>query len=316
MSILKENIFIEKNKVYWDELEEHIHLFSKKSISNIPSEKTERFLYLFRSTSHHLAYVRTYYPQSKLEKYLNTLVGSAHHHLYTVQKNPLVDFKDYILKGFPMVLRKYHPFIISSFLVFLLGTIISFILVLKDPANSYYFLPESILETIDYSFKNREWDYPLMSSTIMINNITVSLRAFVYGVFLGIGTLYILFINGCMLGALTGLVYLNGDLIKYASLILPHGIIELTAIFIAGGAGLLLGKGLLIPGKYKRLDMLIQSGKEGARLLLGCILLLVIAGIIEGFFTPLAISPMIKLSFAGFTLLGLILYRNLSKSSI
>ncbi|QZY56418.1 stage II sporulation protein M [Crassaminicella profunda] len=313
---MKENIFIEKNKVYWDELENHVHLFSKHNITNIPSEKIERFLYLFRSASHHLAYVRTHYPQSKLEKYLNTLVGHAHQHLYTVQKNPWVDFKNYITKNFPNSLRNHHLFILSSFLVFLLGAIISFIMVIQDSSNSYYFLPKAFLNTIDYSFKNREWDYPLMSSTIMINNITVSLKAFIFGIFLGIGTIYILFVNGCLLGALTGLVYLNGDLIKYASLILPHGIIELTAIFIAGGAGLLLGKGLLIPGKTKRLDCLIESGKEGAHLLLGCMLLLVVAGIIEGFFTPLAISPIIKLLFASFTLLGLILYMKFFKSSI
>ncbi|WP_132245326.1 stage II sporulation protein M [Marinisporobacter balticus] len=299
---------MEKNKMYWDELEGHIHLFSKNRIANIPSEKIERFLYLFRSASHHLAYARTHYPKSKLERYLNTLVGNAHQHLYTVRKNPWDDFKIYILQDFPKALRQYHLFILASFFVFLLGAMISFIMVVQDHTNSLYFLPKSILETIDYSFKDRQWDYPLMSSQIMINNITVSLKAFVYGLFLGIGTLYILFVNGCILGALTSLVYLNGDLLKYASLILPHGIIELTAIFIAGGAGLLLGKGLLIPGKYRRLDYLIQSGKEGARLLLGCMLFLVVAALIEGFFTPLAILPIIKLGFAAFTLLILILY--------
>ncbi|QXM06273.1 stage II sporulation protein M [Crassaminicella indica] len=312
---MKENIFIKRNKIYWNELEEHIHLFSKNSISRISSEKIERFLYLFRSASHHLAYARTHYPKSKLEKYLNTLVGNAHHHLYTVKKNPWYDFKNYILRDFPNALRKHQLFILSSFLVFLFGAIISFIMVIYDSTNSLYFLPKNIIDTIDYSFKNRQWDYPLMSSIIMINNITVSLKAFVYGLFLGIGTIYILFINGCILGSLTGLVYLNGDLLKYTSLILPHGIIELTAIFIAGGAGLLLGKGLLIPGKYKRLDYLIKSGKEGVRLLLGCIIFLIIAAIIEGFFTPLDISPVIKLGFAGFTLLGLILYMVFLKSS-
>lgn len=313
MIILKENIFIEKNKSYWNELEEHINFFRKNNMKNIGSDKIEAFLYLFRTASHNLAYVRTHYPKSKLEKYLNSLVGNAHHHLYAVRKNPWYDFKNFLLYTFPKKVREHGFFIGASFLVFLLGVMVSFIMVLHDSSNSLYFIPQNILDTIDYSFKAKKWDYPLMSSMIMINNITISLKAFVFGLFLGIGTLYILFVNGCMLGALTGLVYLKGDLLKYASLILPHGILELTAIFIAGGGGLLLGKALLIPGKYRRLDHVIKSGKEGVTLLFGSALFLVVAALIEGFFTPLSISPTIKLAFASFTFLGIILYMNISK---
>ncbi|MFZ5967806.1 MAG: stage II sporulation protein M [Bacillota bacterium] len=310
---MKENVFIEINKAYWTELEEHIHLFHKNSIQHMSSDKIERFLYLFRTASHHLGYARTYYPQSKLEKYLNNLVGNAHHHLYTVRKNPWYDFKNFIGHGFPQQVYQYRFFIRLSFFVFLLGGLISFFMVIRDSSTSLYFLPKSILETIDYNFSPKQWDYPLMSSTIMINNIGVSLRAFVFGLFLGIGALYILFFNGCVLGALTGLVWENGDLMKYASLILPHGIVELTAIFIAGGAGLLLGKGILMPGKYKRLDCVVKNGKEGVRLLLGSAILLVFAGLIEGFFTPMDISPMIKLVFSACTFVGILLYLQIRK---
>lgn len=310
---MREDLFIAKNKAYWNELEKLTHVFSTNRIPQLGSEKIERFLYLFRAASHHLAYVRTHYPESKLESYLNTLVGNAHHHLYTVRKNPWYDFKNFIAGIFPQKVYQHSPFIVSSFFIFCFGMLLSFYMVLHDASNSLYFLPKKMIDTIDYSFQAKEWDYPLMSSIIMINNITVSLKAFVYGLFLGIGTVYILFLNGCILGALTALVYLNGDLLKYASLILPHGILELTAIFIAGGAGLLLGKALLIPGKYKRLDYVIKSGKEGVQLLSGCVLFLVAAALIEGFFTPLPISPIIKLVFALFTLLGLVLYISISK---
>ncbi|AOT72893.1 stage II sporulation protein M [Geosporobacter ferrireducens] len=310
---MKENAFIEMNKAYWIELEEHINLFHKNNIQRISSDKVDRFLYLFRTASHHLGYVRTYYPGSKLEKYLNNLVGNAHHHLYAVRKNPWYDFKNFICFGFPQQIYRYRFSIYLSFFVFLLGGFISFFMVIQNSSTSLYFLPKSILETIDYSFTPKQWDYPLMSSIIMINNIGVSLKAFVFGIFLGIGTLYILFFNGCILGALTGLVWGNGDLVAYASLILPHGILELTAIFIAGGAGLLLGKGLLIPGKYKRLDVVVKNGKEGIKLLLGAAIFLIIAGLIEGFFTPLDVSPMIKLAFSACTLVSILLYLQTGK---
>ncbi|WP_053956072.1 stage II sporulation protein M [Inediibacterium massiliense] len=305
---MKENIFIEKNQRYWEELENLISLFGKNNISSIHFNEIKRFLYLFRTTSHHLGYVRTFYPKSNLEKYLNALIGNAHHHLYTVKKNPWYDFKNFICHTFPQKVHTYFPFILSSFFIFLLGILISFFMVIHDSSTSLYFLPKDLLDSIDFTFSPKEWDYPLMSSQIMINNIRVSLVAFVYGIFLGLGTIYILFFNGCMLGALTGMVFLKGDLLLYASLILPHGILELTAIFIAGGAGLILGKSLLIPGKYKRLDFVVKMAKEGVFLLLGSILFLIIAAIIEGFFTPLSISPIIKLFFSFLTLIGISLY--------
>lgn len=305
---MKEKNFIEKNKSSWNRLEYYLDSLSRNNFKKISSNEVEEFLYLFRSASHHLAYVRTHYPDSRIEKYLNTLVGNAHHLLYAQKRNPWEDFKDFVLVTFPKKFFQYRSLIFSSFAVFLLGMMLSFFLVVTDISYSLYFIPQSIIDTIDYSFQPKEWDYALMSSLIMINNITVSLRAFVYGLFLGIGTLYILFLNGGMLGALTALVYLKGDLIKYSALILPHGILELAAIFVAGATGLLLGKTILLPGKYKRLDAVIRGAKEGVHLLLGAVLLLVIAALIEGFFTPLPISPIIKLVFAFATLAGLLLY--------
>lgn len=303
-----------KNKLYWQQLENYINRFDKSEIKRTSSSEIEEFLNLFRTTSHHLSYVRTHYPNSKLEKYLNTLVGNAHHHLYTAKKNPWYDFKKFLLFVFPSKFHQYHLFVFSSFLVFLFGLLLSFFLVLNDSSYSIFFLPQNIIDTIDYSFQPKEWDYALMSSIIMINNITVSLKAFVYGIFLGIGTLYILFVNGGILGALTALVYLNGDLLKYASLILPHGILELTAIFIAGAAGLLLGKSILVPGKYRRLDHIIRNAKEGVSLILGSSAFLMIAAIIEGFFTPLPIAPTVKLIFALLTCVGITIYLHPSRS--
>ncbi|MCC5908872.1 MAG: stage II sporulation protein M [Clostridiaceae bacterium] len=255
-----------------------------------------------------MAYARTHYPGSQVEKYLNSIVGNAHHLLYTVRKNPWYDLKDFVLHSFPRKLLQYKLYILSSFIIFLLGALISFVMVAYDTSYSLYFIPPKILSSIDYSFEATQWDYPLMTSIIMINNITVSLKAFIYGIFLGIGTLYILFLNGGMLGALTALAYFNGDFLRYASLILPHGILELTAIFIAGGAGLLIGKAMLIPGKYARLDAVIKNTKEGVSLILGAVIFLGIAALIEGFFTPLPISPVIKLVFAFLTFICIVFY--------
>ena len=147
------------------------------------------------------------------------------------------------------------------------------------------------------------------ASQIMTNNISVAIKAFVYGISFGIGTIYILFINGALLGALTALVYLYADPVRYWSLILPHGVIELTAIFIAGAAGIIIAKSLLLPGEYSRRHALIDGGKKSIPLLIGVAIMLVIAGIIEGFITPLEIiDEDLKLIIAAFTGILLMLY--------
>jgi uncharacterized membrane protein SpoIIM required for sporulation len=142
----------------------------------------------------------------------------------------------------------------------------------------------------------------------MFNNISVSLRAFVFGITLGLGTIYVLFMNGALLGALTALMYMYGSPKHYWSLILPHGVIELTAIFISGAAGLIIAKSILLPGEFTRKHSLIKGAKKAVSLVMGVVLMLVVAGIIEGFFTPLAISENVKLAFAAVTAIILAIY--------
>jgi uncharacterized membrane protein SpoIIM required for sporulation len=143
----------------------------------------------------------------------------------------------------------------------------------------------------------------------MVNNISVALTAAAFGLLAGVGTLFILFYNGMVIGSLTFYFFQSGQsMLSYWSLILPHGFLELTAIFISGGAGLMLGRALLMPGNMTRKDSVVACGKEAAGLLPGIALMLVVAAIIEGFFTPMDISPVIKLVFAGLTLAGLGFY--------
>lgn len=306
---MKEEKFIQINSTFWKELESFSKIINKKGIKSLPSKDIKRFLHLFRQCSHHLAYARTHYPESSIMDYLNSLIGKCHNHVYAVKKVSSRQFFKYIYYGFPKLLRKYKWFVISSFLFFFAGLLLSLLCVLYDSNNASMFLSPDMIEGIKSGKSGGgQWNYPLMSSYIMFNNITVCLRAFVFGITLGLGTIYVLFFNGTMLGALTGLVYLYGDPVSYWSLILPHGFVELTAIFISGAAGLIIAKSLLMPGEYKRSHSLINGAKKAVSLIAGVVLMLVIAGIIEGFFTPLNISEWIKLGFAAVTALILIGY--------
>lgn len=237
------------------------------------------------------------------------MIGKCHSQVYAVEKASPLSALKYISSGFPNILKKYRAYILASFGFFFAGLLLSLLLVLASSSNASYFLDPAFIEAVESNrIGGGYWNNPLEASSFMTNNILVSIKAFVYGITLGVGTIYILFFNGALLGALTALVYLYSDPVKYWSLILPHGVIELTAIFIAGAAGLMIGRSLLIPKEHSRLHSLVKGSKSALSMIWGIILMLIVAGIIEGFFTPSKVSQIGKLIFAATTGILLIAY--------
>ena len=127
---------------------------------------------------------------------------------------------------------------------------------------------------------------PYFSSFIMQNNIQVTFLAFGGGMTSGLLTIWIMVFNGLLLGGLTGLTAHHGVGFELWTFVIGHGVVELTVIFIAGGAGLMLGWAILQPGLRRRRDALTLAAQEAVKLLIGCVPLLVIAGLIEGFISP------------------------------
>lgn len=307
--LMKEEMFIKINTNTWNDLELMCNKLSHKGNSGVSSSELKHFLHLFRQGSHHLAYAKTHYPQSNIVPYLNTLIGKCNTHIYASPKISVSSTIKYITRDYPKLLRSYKSYILLSFGTFFFGFILSMVLVFLDVNYASLFIEESFAKgIIENGISARQWDYPLMSSYIMVNNITVALKSFLFGITLGLGTLYILFYNGAMLGALTALIYLYDNPIYYWSLILPHGIIELTAIFISGGAGLIIAKNILIPGALSRKHALIQGCFKALSLMGMVVVFLIIAAVIEGFYTPLPIGEVPKLIFSGLTAIILIGY--------
>jgi uncharacterized membrane protein SpoIIM required for sporulation len=127
---------------------------------------------------------------------------------------------------------------------------------------------------------------PLASSFIMTNNISVAFTTFALGITAGLGTAYMMLTNGIMLGVVGVACWMGGMSLPLWSFVAGHGVLELPAIFIAGGAGFRIAQGLLFPGLLSRRDSLAKSGAEAIRLLLGTVPMLIVAGIIEGFISP------------------------------
>ena len=166
-----------------------------------------------------------------------------------------------------------------------------------DPGFERFVLNGEMMDTIA---RREMWTHgivsvkPYASSAIMTNNIAVSLAACATGMLAGLGPAYMMLFNGLLIGVVGSACHRAGMSVELWSFVTPHGVLELPAIFIAGGAGLLLGHGILFPGSLPRRDSLAAAGHDAIRLLVGIVPILVIAGIIEGFVSPTATPPLAK----------------------
>jgi len=294
---MTEAAFIERNKSEWNVLEKALGN-PMRSFAEI-----ENLMGLYRVVSGHYGYAQTHFAGSSLCDYLGKLTAEAHSVVY--ENNGKRNIRPFFSHTLPSQLFTNRVFILAAAGVFLLAAILSFAIVLYRPAYAAAFLPSEYLDV--NSSASGSWNPAIMSNSIMVNNIRVSVLAFGLGLTLGIGTLYVLAMNGAMLGALAALYTAAGKSVFFWSMILPHGVWELTAIFIAGGAGLRIGYSLIRPGVYRRADSLLGAARSSLVLLAPVAVMLVMAAFIEGYFTPSAFEPALKLIFAAGTALILAL---------
>jgi uncharacterized membrane protein SpoIIM required for sporulation len=148
-----------------------------------------------------------------------------------------------------------------------------------------------------------------MASQIIANNVQVTFGAFAFGITAGIGTVLLLVMNGVSFGGVLGLYQSKGILRLIVAFVAPHGVLELTAVCIAGGAGFLLAAALLMPGRRTRKRALIENGQRAIRLVAAATVLLLVAGTLEGFVSPIPSWPLsAKLAVSAVTVVLLVLY--------
>lgn len=303
--------FIAAKRPNWERLSALLDRSQLGGLSTLSADELNSLGQLYRSATSDLAVARRDYPTHRVAEYLNGLVARAHGAVYQRplgRRRGLIEFFTTI---FPRTFRATWAYTLAAFLMFFLPAGASFGIAYRDPAAGAALFP-GLEDRIQDIRDKREWWTDLNdgnaagASMIMTNNIRVTILAFAGGVLLGLFTLYVLVQNGLMLGIVAGAAQSLGFASNLWGFVAAHGTLELSAIFIAGGAGMQLGWALVRPGLLTRRAALLLATQRAALLLLGCVPILVIAGTIEGFLSPSGAPLWVKLAVSLFS--GVLLY--------
>lgn len=265
---------------------------SEGSVSGLTPADIQRLGNLYRSATSDLALAQREFPRARVTAYLNQLVARGHAVIYRGQPVAWRQWSEFFLTGFPLLYRRALPYIVVAAALFILPTLLAGIAMVTDPARVSWLMPADVHNLVEQIERQELWtdipidERPYASSFIMTNNIQVSFLAFAGGVTAGLLTVYVLLFNGLLLGGITGLTAHYGIGLDLWTFVIGHGVLELSAIFVAGGAGLMMGWAMLNPGLLRRRDALMLSARQAVGLILGCIPILIAAGLIEGFISP------------------------------
>lgn len=280
---MKETSFIQQNKKKWARFEK---LSGQKT--NDPDEVSS----LFTEITEDLSYARTFYPRRSVRVYLNQLAQGVFTSLYKQRKQPLGNVFKFWTESVPLEMYRARFSLLTAFLFFGLAVIIGAVSQHYDSTFVEVILGEGYVQDTEERIRqgNPMGVYGEQSETgmflqITMNNIRVAFIAFALGIFGTLGTYILLLGNGIMLGCFQWWFKAKGLLLTSFLAVWIHGAFEISSIIIAGAAGITLGKGLLFPKSFTRVQSLIFAAKRGLSIMLSLVPFFIIAGFLESFVT-------------------------------
>jgi uncharacterized membrane protein SpoIIM required for sporulation len=280
---MKETRFIAQNREKWEESE---------ALLGNSERDPEKLSSLFTQVIDDLSYSRTYYPNRSVRVYLNKIARQYFSIIYSQHKNKRNGFRHFWLDELPQIVYQSRKPLLISLAIFVFAVAIGVFSSLKDPqfagailGDDYVAMTKANIEKGDPMAVYKQRGQVDMFLGITFNNLMVAFRTFVLGIFLSIGTVAALLYNGVMIGCFQFFFLERGLFAESALTIWLHGTLEISSIVLAGGAGLVLGSGLLFPGTYSRLQAFQITAMRALKLMLGVAPILVLAAIIESFLT-------------------------------
>ncbi len=277
---MREALFIKKNSAKW------------KQYENIDGHDVDELAEKFITVTDDLAFAKTFYPNSKTTAYLNNLAAGFHQSIYKNKKEKTGRFISFWKTELPLLFHQYRKELLFSFIFFVTFLFIGALSAKYDDTfvrfimgNEYVNMTNANIAKGDpfgvYKSKNEF----AMFYQIVKNNLYVTVVNYLAGILLSVGTIYVLFKNGVMLGAFEYFFFSKDLGLQSILVIWIHGTLEISSIIIAGGAGLVFGNSIIFPKTYTRFLSFKRGAKDGMKITVGVLPLIVIAGVFESFVT-------------------------------
>lgn len=284
---MREGLFIKKNIDKWRKYQ--------YEETTDPDEMAQQFTELVND----LGYSKTFYPHSKVTQYLNDLASRIYLSIYKNKREETSRIGRFFKTELPLTVRKHHREILYAFLLFIGFAVMAAFSAAHDESfvrgvlgDGYVEMTEENIAKGDPFGVYKQTNALNMFAYIALNNIYISFQVFVWGLFLGLGSVYELFTNGVMVGSFQ--YYFFAKHLGWPSVLVIwiHGTLEISSIILSGAAGLIIGNSILFPGSHKRLHSLMRGAKDGLKLMIAIVPLLLIAAFLEGFVTRYSYSGM------------------------
>jgi uncharacterized membrane protein SpoIIM required for sporulation len=286
---MRETKFIEQNREKWSEFEDML-----RDNHRDPEKLNDLYIQIMDD----LSYARTFYPNRSVRMYLNGMAQRIFHNVYRGKRFPAGRFRQFWTDELPRLMWESRQALLLSFSIFSLACVIGVVSSRINPDFARVILGDGYVEMTLRNIENNDpmavykESKPLgMSVGIAANNLFVALRTAIFGVLASIGTVFILMYNGIMLGAFQYFFVEKGLFWQSFLTIWIHGTLEISAIIIAGAAGLVAGSGLLFPGTYTRYQAFQLSMRRGLKIFIGLIPMFMLAAFFEGFLTRYTDTP-------------------------
>lgn len=280
--------FIADHQTEWARIDQLSGLTERRTRS-LTAEETVELVTLYERVSTHLADASHRFPDPSLHRRLTTSVAAAHSKIYGRRRfsvQPLVSFFSSTFPGAVWASRRF--ILVATALLFVPAVAMGAWLANSETALDADVPPEAREIAIEEEFEQYYSSEPAgqFATRVFVNNVRVAILAFGAGIFFCIGTAWVLIENGLMLGRWGGVFLFAGQADRFFGLVLPHGLLELSAVVVAGGAGLRLGWSIISPGDRTRGAALADEGRRSVTIVLGLILVFGVAAVVEAFVTP------------------------------
>ena len=313
---MNERTFINSKRHTWEKLTAAVQRIKFRGLKSLSQAELGEFGALYRRAAADLSYARSHDGNPNLILYLNELVGEAHGVIYTARAAKRSSPLEFVFGTLPAALRRCMPFIAASFGFTLLGAVAAYLLVHAHPSYERLFVSPGMQDSID-AWKRGFADHGdinaadglSFTSQLFTHNISVGLVAWATGITVVL-PIVMLIQNGTVMGMLIAVVQPTHNSVSMWAGLLPHGVFELSAIFICGGGGLAMAWAMMVPGERSRRDALVHAGRDACLLLAVAAPLLVIAGFIEGNISHSSLPHWLKFTMAAVETCALVYYTN------